>query len=66
MSIKLKRGQEVIIFVHDDGRVEVEAVGFKGKSCKDATKDLEKALGKAGTPRWKPEARQSQRQALKR
>ena len=29
-----------------NGEVVVEAVGFKGKGCKEATKFLEEALGK--------------------
>ena len=32
--------------IHQDGRVEETVEGFTGNSCNDATKDLEKTLGK--------------------
>jgi hypothetical protein len=28
-----------------DGEVEIEAIGYQGKGCKDATRFLEEALG---------------------
>jgi hypothetical protein len=41
--------QETIeIVVGTEGDVTVEAKGFKGKSCMDATKQIEKALGVTG------------------
>lgn len=39
-------GQQVIeVLVGPNGEVKLEAHGFKGKSCKEATEFLEKALG---------------------
>ena len=32
--------------IHQDGRVEETVEGFTGNSCNEATKNLEKALGK--------------------
>jgi hypothetical protein len=33
------------VVINPDGTVEVAPDGFKGKSCRDATKFLEQALG---------------------
>lgn len=38
--------EEVTITVAPDGTVKVGVRCVKGKSCKDLTKDLEKALGR--------------------
>lgn len=43
----MQRGKEIVVRVFDDGRIEVEAVGYKGEGCKDATKFIEDALGDA-------------------
>lgn len=37
--------KRVEILYGPNGEVVVEAIGFKGKSCKEATKFLEEALG---------------------
>jgi len=37
------------------GEVEIEAFGYKGKGCKDATKFLEEALGTAKDTKTKTE-----------
>ena len=37
--------QEITIEIDEQGDVKVATKGFKGKSCKDATKQLEEALG---------------------
>lgn len=37
--------EEIIITVAPDGGVNITTKGFKGSSCKEATKELEKALG---------------------
>lgn len=44
--------KEVIIEADVNGNVTVRAEGYKGKSCKDATKSFEEALGtvKSDTP----------------
>jgi len=39
-------GKRVEILFGPHGEVVIEAVGFKGKGCKEATKFLEEALGK--------------------
>lgn len=36
---------EIIITVEQDGKAVVTTKGFKGKTCKEATKQLEEALG---------------------
>ena len=36
---------QITVTIQPDGSVEVAPSGFKGKSCKDATKFLESALG---------------------
>ena len=38
--------KRIEILYGPNGEVVVEAVGFKGKGCKEATKFLEEALGK--------------------
>lgn len=47
--------QKVIVRAFDDGRIEVEAKGYKGGSCKEATEFLEKVLGKVASMEKKPE-----------
>jgi hypothetical protein len=37
------------------GEVKIEAVGFKGNSCEQATKALEQALGATASKKKKPE-----------
>jgi hypothetical protein len=38
-------GKKVVIRIGPTGAVTAEAVGFKGESCMDATKFLDKAFG---------------------
>ena len=39
--------QKILRFkIHQDGRVEESVEGFTGRSCNDATRNLENALGK--------------------
>ena len=38
--------EEHIVTIGTDGTVQIEVNGVKGKACTDATKLLEKALGK--------------------
>lgn len=45
----------VEVLIGPNGEVIVEAHGFKGKECKEATKFLEDALGKAGDIKKKAE-----------
>jgi len=43
------------ITVSPEGATSIKTSGFTGSSCKDATRDLERALGVAGTERLLPE-----------
>jgi hypothetical protein len=43
------------ITVDPEGKVTVEGVGFKGKSCDKAMEAYEKALGTSGKKKLKPE-----------
>ena len=40
--------QRIEITVSPEGAVSIKTTGFTGSSCKDATRDLERALGVAG------------------
>ena len=40
--------KRIEITVSPEGAVSIKTSGFQGGSCKDATRDLEKALGVAG------------------
>jgi hypothetical protein len=37
--------KEIEVVVNPDGSVSIEALGFEGKACEDATRELEKLLG---------------------
>ncbi|NBV89170.1 MAG: DUF2997 domain-containing protein [Betaproteobacteria bacterium] len=43
------------ITVSPDGAVSIKTAGFTGGSCRDATRDLERALGVAGNETLLPE-----------
>ena len=43
------------ITVSPEGATSIKTSGFTGGSCKDATRDLEKALGVAGRETLQPE-----------
>lgn len=47
--------KQIEITCHGDGSITVEAVGFKGKGCKQATEAFEKALGEVKTDTKKSE-----------
>jgi hypothetical protein len=49
----MRRSIEVIIA--PDGAIKIDAVGFKGADCDQATKFLEQALGVSGQKQRKPE-----------
>ncbi len=40
--------QRIEITVSPEGAVSIKTTGFTGSSCKDATRDLERALGVTG------------------
>jgi hypothetical protein len=46
------------IIITPTGGIEIEAVGFKGPDCEQATKFLEEALGVVGEKVQKPEYHQ--------
>ncbi|MEW6770128.1 MAG: DUF2997 domain-containing protein [Bacillota bacterium] len=50
--------REVVVLIRPDGAIELEAVGFKGVSCKEATEWLEKQLGEVVKTNHKPEYHQ--------
>lgn len=61
----LKRmAREIEIVIGKDGAVSIEALGFEGKTCEDATKELERALGKEVESKKKPEWWRSQKQVV--
>jgi glutathionylspermidine synthase len=45
----------ITITVSPNGKTTVEANGFTGQSCKDATKFLETVLGRKTEQQYKPE-----------
>ena len=47
--------RKIEIVVNSEGAVSIKAVGFAGRSCRDATRDFERALGVAGTEHLLPE-----------
>ena len=47
--------KRIEIVVNPEGAVSIKTVGFSGSSCKDATRDLENALGVAGRETLQPE-----------
>lgn len=47
--------KQVIIVVHADGRVELEAKFFQGHDCEKVIKDFEQALGHKTAEQKKPE-----------
>lgn len=49
------KGKQLVFTIDKDGSTTVEAVGFEGGSCKDATKAFEKALGTTENVKKKPE-----------
>jgi hypothetical protein len=49
------------IIVSASGEIQIDAVGFKGPDCEQATKFLEEALGTLGQKTKKPEYHQQAR-----
>lgn len=47
--------EHLTVILKPDGTVSVEAHGYKGKSCEEASAFIEKALGIGGTRKKKPE-----------
>jgi hypothetical protein len=47
--------QTIEIIITSEGEVKIDAVGFKGPDCEQATKFLEEALGTVANKIKKPE-----------
>ena len=47
--------KRIEITVSPEGATSIKTTGFTGSSCKDATRDLENALGVAGRETLQPE-----------
>lgn len=47
--------KRIEITVSPEGATSIKTSGFVGSSCRDATRDLERALGTAGTEHLLPE-----------
>ncbi len=50
--------KEINVIIDQEGNVEVEVNGAEGKSCLDATTQLEELLGEVEERKFKPEFRQ--------
>ena len=55
MSNPSNTGKTVEITVSPQGDLSIKTVGFAGGACRDATRDLERALGVAGREHLLPE-----------
>ena len=53
--------RSIEILIAADGQLTIDAIGFKGADCDQATKFLEQALGLTATKQKKPEYHQSSR-----
>ena len=47
--------KKIEITVSPEGATSIKTTGFTGSSCKDATRDLERALGVTGREHLQPE-----------
>lgn len=54
----------VEVIIDQEGKVTVEAVGFKGGACSLATKAIEQALGAVSSDTKKPEFYQDEKQRV--
>ena len=54
--------KKIEITVSPEGATSIKTSGFSGSSCKDATRDLERALGVASKETLLPEFHQQQAQ----
>ena len=51
--------RQIKVDIGPDGAVTIDAVGFRGSDCEEATRFLEDALGDVGERRRKPGYRQA-------
>jgi hypothetical protein len=49
------QSKKIEITVSPEGTTSIKTTGFSGSSCKDATRDLERALGVSGRETLLPE-----------
>ena len=54
--------KEIIVDIGLDGEVKVETKGYKGKSCTDASKFIEEALGTVTSNKFTPEYYQKEQE----
>jgi acylphosphatase len=47
--------KEIEVVIHPDGSVSVEAHGYEGADCEEATRFIEQALGRPQQRKRKPE-----------
>jgi len=47
--------REIEVTIHPDGTISIEAHGYEGADCEDATRFIEQALGKVQQRKRKPE-----------
>jgi hypothetical protein len=57
--------KRIVITFKPDGSSNVEAFGFEGDECLDATREIENAIGVAGNRSPKPEMQLASRVTLK-
>jgi hypothetical protein len=55
MSIPTPTTKTIEITVSPEGTTSIKTAGFTGSSCKDATRELERALGVSGRETLLPE-----------
>lgn len=56
--------KQIEVVVSPEGEVVINAVGFKGQGCEQATKALEQAMGTSGKRTKKPEWTQQSTQKV--
>ena len=47
--------KRIKVLISPEGEVTVEAIGYKGKACEEATRGIEKMLGSVTEKKFKPE-----------
>lgn len=58
--------KEIIVKINKEtGEVEIEASGFSGKECEEATKAFEESVGKVESRKRKPEYYQREYSKMK-
>ena len=44
----MKSKEQIVVWINAEGGITIDAVGFTGKSCEEATRFLEEGLGTVG------------------